>query len=76
VGRIDDFLQHFQTPGAQQLLATAARLGADVNGSAFAAITFLGFNQWIESADQEHHLTLHCIKSDALSSDDVSLRQL
>lgn len=69
-------LQHFQTPSVQQLLATAARLGADITGSAFEVITVVGFNQWIEAADQEHHLTLHCIEFDTLSSDEIELRAL
>lgn len=69
-------LQHFQTPSTRQLLATAARLGADITGSAFEAITVLGFNLWIEAADQEHQLTLHCVEFDSLSSDEVSLRNL
>lgn len=69
-------LDHFQTPSLQQMLATAQRLGANVSGSAFEAISFMDFNHWINAADQEYHLTVHSIDADALSDDDFQLRRL
>jgi hypothetical protein len=69
-------LDHFKAPTVQQLLATAARLGADISGSTFESLIAIGFNKWIDTADQDHHLTIHCIESDLLSNEDFELRKL
>lgn len=69
-------IQHFQTPSAQQMLATAQRLGANATGSAFEAISLMGFNRWIDAADQEYCLTVHNIESNMLSDEEFELRRL
>lgn len=46
-------------PTMDQLMATAERLGAKTDGSAFAALTAAGLDNWIAEADQEHGLVEH-----------------
>lgn len=67
-------IQHFQTPSPSQLLATAARLGADPAGSTFQALTAVGFNAWIQAADKEHQLTQYYVDNYAPGSEDAILR--
>lgn len=52
-------IEKYTIPTVDQLLATASRLGADVNGSMFDALTAIGFDAWITKADEEHQLIAH-----------------
>lgn len=56
-------IEKYAIPTVGQLMTTAARLGADTQGSTFAALSVMGFDAWINEADKEHELVAHiCVK--------------